>query len=126
MRLLLIEDNRDSAESLKTLLELYGHKVAVAYTGPEGLEAACHHKPDAVLCDLGLPGMSGFDVAGALRREPATASARLIAVSGHGSESDRQRCREAGFDLHLTKPVDPDTLQELLTAFPANGGQPNH
>jgi signal transduction histidine kinase/ActR/RegA family two-component response regulator len=119
LHLLLIEDHHDSADSLKTLLELYGHKVTVAHTGAEGLEAARRQTPDVILCDLGMPGMSGYDVAIALRQDPTTASTRLMAVSGHGSETDQQRCREAGFDLHLTKPVDLDVLQELLASLPA-------
>ncbi len=119
LRILVIEDNRDSADSLKLLLELYGHEVAVAYSGPEGVQAARRRTPDVVLCDLGLPGMSGYDVAAALRDEPAAAPVRLIALSGHGSDADQRRCREAGFELHMTKPVDPDALQELLASPPS-------
>lgn len=114
LRILLVEDNRDAADSLKLLLELHGHRVAVAYSGPAGVEVARREQPDVVLCDLGLPGMSGFAVAAALRADPATVSARLFAVSGHGSEADQQRCREAGFEIHLTKPVEWIELQKSL------------
>jgi signal transduction histidine kinase len=117
LRILLVEDNRDSAASLKMLLELFGHQVAVAHSGPAGVETAQRERPDVVLCDLGLPGMSGFAVASQLRCDPQTARARLLAVSGYASESDQQRCREAGFELHLTKPVDPVELQRLLASF---------
>jgi signal transduction histidine kinase/ActR/RegA family two-component response regulator len=124
LRILLIEDDRDSAESLKLLLELYGHHARFTLTGPEGVAAARQQPPDVVLCDLSLPGMSGYAVAAALRAEPALAATRLIAVSGHGSDADQQRCREAGFDLHVTKPVDPTLLQELLAALPPRPEQP--
>jgi PAS domain S-box-containing protein len=107
---LVIDDHRDAADSERVLLETHGHRVAVAYSGQAGLEEARRRRPDVVLCDLGLPGMDGYQVARALRLDPATAAARLIAVSGYGSDADRDRAREAGFDLHLTKPVEPDAL----------------
>jgi PAS domain S-box-containing protein len=116
LRILVVEDNRDAADSLKVLLELYGYDVAVAYTGPAGVKAAKGWTPDVVLCDIGLPGLDGYGVVRELRRDPATARARMIAVTGYGSESDRERSQEAGFDAHLTKPADPATLQELLAA----------
>jgi signal transduction histidine kinase/ActR/RegA family two-component response regulator len=119
LRILFIEDNRDAAESQKVLLELCGHQVSTASSGPAGLEAARQEKPDVILCDIGLPGMDGFAVAAELHREPATAAIPLIAVSGHGSDVDLQRCREAGFDQHLIKPVDPLALQQMLTTLRA-------
>lgn len=121
LRLLIVEDNRDSADSLKKLLELSGHRVAVAYSGPAGLEAARRDKPDVVVCDLGLPGMDGYAVAAALRADPATAQVRLIAVSGHGSEADQRRCLEVGFALHLTKPIDLVELQQALESVTVDG-----
>jgi signal transduction histidine kinase/CheY-like chemotaxis protein len=114
LRILVVEDNRDAAESLRILLSLQGHEVKVADSGPAGVRAAADLRPDVVLCDIGLPGMDGYTVAGELRRNPETAGARMIAVTGYGAEDDRRRSREAGFDLHLTKPVDPDTLGELI------------
>ena len=114
LRVLVVEDNRDAADSLKMLLEVFGYEVTVAYTGPSGVEAAKAWRPDAVVCDIGLPGLDGYGVARALRRHPATAKARLIAVTGYGGEEDRRQSREAGFDAHLTKPADPTALQELL------------
>jgi signal transduction histidine kinase len=114
LKVLVIEDNRDAAESLRLLLELHGHQVALAESGGEGVEAARRARPDVVLCDLGLPGMDGFAVARALRSDPRTAGARLIAVSGYGHDEDLQRGREAGFDEHVLKPVDPADLQRLV------------
>jgi CheY-like chemotaxis protein len=111
---LVIEDNRAAAETLQVLLECLGHEVLVAYTGGEGVRAALKWHPDVVLSDIGLPGLDGWGVARALRRDPATAGARLIAVTGYGTEADRQRSREAGFDHHLTKPCDPCYLGRLL------------
>jgi PAS domain S-box-containing protein len=114
LRVLVVEDNHDAAESLRMLLELYGYEVAVAHTGPEGVEAARQWRPDVVLCDIGLPELDGYGVVRELRRDPATAGARVIAVTGYGNDEDRLRSREAGFDAHLTKPADPVALQVLL------------
>ncbi len=113
-RILVVEDNPDAAESMRDFLELSGHQVELACTGVDGVEAARHFHPEIVLCDLGLPGMDGFEVAAELRRDPTTASARLIAVTGYGREEDRRRSKAAGFDLHLTKPVDPARLRQVL------------
>jgi CheY-like chemotaxis protein len=118
LRVLVIEDNRDTADMLCLLLEAGGHEVAVAYTGPEGVRAALALRPDAVLCDIGLPGLDGWGVARALRADPATADTHLIAVTSYGEDNDRQRSLDAGFDLHLVKPVDPADLLGLLTRLP--------
>jgi signal transduction histidine kinase/CheY-like chemotaxis protein len=118
LRILMVEDNRDGAETLQTLLRLAGHEVALAVTGPEGVELARRFRPDVVLCDIGLPGMDGFAVGRALRQDSTTARSRLIVLSGYGQEEDRRKSREAGFDLHLTKPVDPLDLLRLLRAQP--------
>ena len=115
LRVLVIEDMRDAAETLRDLLEIWGYRVEVAFTGPEGVEAARRFRPDVVLCDLGLPGMDGFSVARQLRRDPVTTSARLVALTGYGREEDRRRSEEAGFDAHVTKPVDPAALRILLS-----------
>ncbi|HEV8334923.1 MAG TPA: ATP-binding protein [Candidatus Polarisedimenticolia bacterium] len=116
LRVLVVEDNRDAAETLRLLLVACGYEVFVAYTGPDGVEAAGSTSPDIVLCDIGLPGMDGFGVAAALRQSPTTAHARLIAVTGYGQEEDRRRALEAGFDVHLVKPVDPEKLLSHLNA----------
>jgi CheY-like chemotaxis protein len=113
-RILVVEDLRDSADSMRLLLECYGHEVAVAYSGPDGVRAAEQYRPDVVLCDIGLPGLDGYGVARKLRGDPATARARLIAVTAYGRDEDRRRSHEAGFEQHLVKPVDPDALRRVL------------
>jgi CheY-like chemotaxis protein len=113
-RILVVEDNPDAAATLRDFLELSGHEVALASSGSDGVQAARRFHPEVVLCDLGLPGMNGFEVAAALRRDPVTASARLIAITGYGGDEDRRRSARAGFDLHLTKPVDPGQLRRAL------------
>ncbi|MBW8877143.1 MAG: MEDS domain-containing protein [Acidobacteria bacterium] len=113
-RILVVEDNPDAAATLRDFLELSGHEVQLALTGTAGIEAARQFHPEVVLCDIGLPGMTGFEVAEELRRDPATRSAKLIAVTGYGRDEDRKRSKEAGFDLHLTKPVDPAQLRSVL------------
>ncbi|MBV8486771.1 MAG: PAS domain S-box protein [Planctomycetaceae bacterium] len=114
MRILVVEDNRDSAESLRRLLTIYGYDVSLAYTGAEGVETAQRAHPDVVICDIGLPGMDGYAVAKAIRKNPGTASTRLIAVTGYGQESDRLRALASGFDSHLVKPADPRVLLDML------------
>jgi two-component system CheB/CheR fusion protein len=119
-RVLVIEDNVDAAESLGMVLELSGHEVFIAATGPAGIEMARERKPDVVLCDIGLPGsVDGYEVARTLRADPATASIYLAAVTGYGMAEDRGRALEAGFDTHLTKPTDPAVLKRLLMNLPA-------
>ncbi len=114
LRVLVIEDNRESADSLGQLLNLLGHEAAVAYSGPEGVELARQWRPHVVLCDVGLPGLDGYGVAAELRRLPELARASLIALTGHVAEDDRRRSQEAGFDQHLTKPVDPHVLKSVV------------
>jgi signal transduction histidine kinase len=119
-RILIVDDNVDSAQSCALLLQLQGHTTRVAHDGPEALEAARAFRPEVVLLDIGLPkGMSGHDVARALRQQPDTESALLIALTGYGLEEDHLQSREAGFDHHLTKPADPERLQQLLAERPA-------
>ncbi|HUY36205.1 MAG TPA: ATP-binding protein [Pirellulales bacterium] len=114
LRILVVEDNRDSADSLRMLLQLHGHEVTVAYSGPEGVSTAEQWRPDVVLCDIGLPGLDGYGVAGRIRQNPLMAQARLIAVTGYGRDEDRRRSDEAGFNHHMVKPVDPAALERLL------------
>ena len=118
LRVLIIEDNRAAADSLRWLLDLSGHEVRVAYDGLAGVRMAREWPPDCVLCDLALPGLDGYGVAAALRDRPATARARLIAVTAYGSDEARRRCREAGFGWHFVKPVDPRVLLDLLADLP--------
>jgi CheY-like chemotaxis protein len=114
-RVVIVEDHLDAAESMQLLLELFGHEVETAQDGPAALEAVRRFRPDIVLCDIGLPGaMDGYAVARALRADPACAGLRLIALTGYGQAEDQQRAHEAGFDMHLTKPVAPTALEKLL------------
>jgi PAS domain S-box-containing protein len=117
LRVLVVEDHADSAEMMAFVLELAGHEVRTASEGRSALELARSFRPQVVLCDIGLPGMSGYDVAARLRAEPAHERTRLIALSGYGQEEDRRRSQEAGFDYHLTKPVSPDALAGLLDSL---------
>jgi CheY-like chemotaxis protein len=114
LRILVVEDNRDQADSLRMLLGLYGCEVTVAYSGPDGVRVAGLFQPDVVICDIGLPGLDGYGVARKLRDDPATAGARLIAVTAYGQEEDRRRSHEDGFEQHLVKPVDPNALLRVL------------
>jgi len=113
-RVLIIEDNVDAAASLRDVLELSGHEVAVAHEGPEGISRARAIKPEVILCDIGLPGMDGYAVARSLRGEAWAAGARLVALSGYTLPEDLRRAAEAGFDAHLAKPPDLEELEKLL------------
>jgi CheY-like chemotaxis protein len=117
-RVLVVDDNVDSAQSMSLLLGLEGYQVECAYDGEEALQRAERFRPHVVLLDLGLPRFSGYEVARRLRGEGSDAEVDpellLVAVSGYGRERDRQAAREAGFDLHLTKPADPDEVLRVL------------
>jgi PAS domain S-box-containing protein len=117
LRLLVVDDNVDTAESLSLLLRLYGHEVAVAHTGPSALQQALAHKPDAVMLDIGLPGLNGYEVAQRLREHAAFRATPLIALTGYGQDADKKRSRGAGFNVHLVKPIDPERLQDLLAGL---------
>ncbi|HEV2271080.1 MAG TPA: response regulator [Steroidobacteraceae bacterium] len=116
-RLLVVDDNRDAAESMSMLLELWGHDVAYAYDGPTALETAQQWHPQAVFLDIGLPGMDGYEVAEKLRALPHAKDAVLIAITGYGQEEDRLRSQRAGIDHHLVKPVAPDALRDLIDSL---------
>jgi PAS domain S-box-containing protein len=115
-RILIVEDNTDARESLQLLLQLAGHEVETASDGPSGLRKLEAFRPDVALIDLGLPGIDGYDLVRRVRGLPQTKATRFIALTGYGQAQDRRRALEAGFDVHLTKPVDPDRLQRLLAA----------
>jgi PAS domain S-box-containing protein len=122
LRLLLVEDNLDAAETLKEVLEMDGHEVAVAHDGHEGLAMARSFRPDAVLCDIGLPGLNGYDVARQIRADPSM-SPTLIALTGYTRPEDHREAFKAGFDHHLGKPVHISELEHVLaslTAHPAS------
>jgi PAS domain S-box-containing protein len=115
LRVLVVDDSEDTTELLGALLEMAGHSIQVAHTGPAAVDAAAVFRPDAVILDIGLPGLDGYQVAGRLRESALGKDVMLIAATGYGQEEDRRRSREAGFDRHLVKPIDPAELQRLLS-----------
>lgn len=115
LRVLVVDDNRDAADSLALLLSLDGHDVRVEHSGQGALDAAAAFQPQAVFCDLGMPGMDGHEVATQLRRDTRFSTTLLVAVTGWGTEDDKRRSRAAGFDAHLTKPASEDALAALLS-----------
>lgn len=120
-KILVVEDNVDAAETMMELLEIWGHEVRLAHSGPSGLEVAREFQPEVILLDIGLPGMNGFEVARRLRCEEGLGTPCLVAVTGYGQDTDREQAQEAGFNFHLTKPVDPQRLQALLRTVDETG-----
>jgi len=114
VRVLVVDDNVDAAESLADLLRALGHDVRTAHDGPTGLEAATDFRPDVMLLDIGLPGLDGYEVAKRLRRQPLFKSLVLAAMTGYGQDSDKDKSKEAGFDHHLVKPADFEKVQQIL------------
>ena len=114
VRVLVVNDYPDNVESMALLLRLYGQEVEVALGGPAALRAAQAQQPDAVLLDISMPGMDGYQVARGLRAMFRDQPLLLIAITAHGFEEDRRRCEEAGFDRHLVKPADPLAVEHLL------------
>jgi len=119
LKVLVIDDNADVADALADLLQTEGHDTRISYGGAAGIEAAKQFMPDVVFCDIGMPGVSGHDVAHRLRAEPMPAQPLLVAVTGWGSEEQKRRTAQAGFDLHLTKPIDPRSVVDLLRSHAA-------
>ncbi|CAN91085.1 two-component hybrid sensor and regulator [Sorangium cellulosum So ce56] len=122
LRILVVDDNRDSAESMALLLKRMGNDVHAVFDGPSALELAAQLQPDVVLLDIGMPGMTGVDVARALRRIPGLAGLSLFAMTGYGQESDRRMTREAGFDVHLVKPIRAEVLKQHLADIATRPG----
>ncbi len=122
-RVLVVDDSVDAAKTIAMLLRLWGHDVKTAHDGAEALAIAHDFLPEVVLLDIGLPGMNGYELARRMRSEPPLAKVRLVAVSGYGQQEDLRRSKEAGFDQHFTKPVEPAALERLLreTDPPRNG-----
>lgn len=114
VRVLVVDDNRDAADTLSMLLEVLGHRAQVAHDGLAALDAVLDFRPQVVFLDIGMPGMSGYDVAAAIRNDRRYDQPMLVALTGWGSEDDRERTRAAGFDLHLTKPVDLAAIEKML------------
>ncbi len=113
-RVLVVDDNVDAAETLAQIVEMFGHVAEVACDGPSAIARARANPPDVVFCDLELPGMSGYEIVQALRRDPALRAAQVFALSGYAQPEDRRRAAAAGFDGHLAKPSDPDEIERLL------------
>jgi CheY-like chemotaxis protein len=118
-RVLIADDNRDSADSLAMLLRMEGHEVAVVHTGLDALAAVSKFDPDIALLDIGMPGLNGYEVAQKIRKAQPASNLRLIAVTGWGQHSDKARARASGFDHHFTKPVEPELLMQLLRDPPS-------
>lgn len=118
-RILVIDDSRDAAYLLKMLLTKVGHQVEMAGDGRRGVEAAKQMPPDVVFCDISMPGMDGYEVAGLLRADETTRGAYLVALTGYGRDDDRDRALQSGFDEHLTKPVGLNALQSAIEAAAA-------
>jgi len=116
MRVLVVDDEVDTAETLAEVLQTLGHEVRTAADGARALEEAAQFAPDVVLLDIGLPGMDGFEVARRLRAGRRTPGMKLIAVTGYGQELDRRNTERAGFDAHVVKPVNLAALEQLLNA----------
>jgi CheY-like chemotaxis protein len=116
-RVLVVDDNRDVTDSLAILLGLMGHDIGTAYDGLEAVQAAATFRPDVVLLDIGLPKLNGYEAAQQIREQPWGKHMFLIALTGWGQEADKRRATNAGFDHHLTKPVEPARLEKLLAVF---------
>ena len=123
LRIVVVDDNVDAADSLTALLKLEGHHVRTAYDGLAALRAVREECPEVVLLDIGLPDMDGYQVARSLRQEPGREPVMLVALTGYGQQEDRRRAQEVGFDKHLVKPVTLEVLRAILhpSGFPTNG-----
>lgn len=114
LRILIVDDNHDSAEMLQMLMVMSGHTAHIAHDGDSAVPAALETRPDVILMDIGLPGKDGYQLVKELRSLPEVAATRMVATTGYGRAEDRARCLAAGFDAHLTKPIDPSLLAEVL------------
>jgi CheY-like chemotaxis protein len=115
-KVVIVDDNRDAAETLTRLLSMMGHEVHAAFDGHQALRLIAELKPDVALIDIGLPGMNGYEVAGKIREQSVLDQVRLVAYSGYAQDDDRRRSREAGFDEHVAKPLDATALNALISA----------
>jgi signal transduction histidine kinase len=115
-RILIVDDNVDAAETLASILHIFGHTTRIAHDGPAGLDAALAFAPDVALLDIGLPVMDGYEVARRMRAQPQLANTRLISLTGYGQQDDRIRSQDAGFETHLVKPIDIEVLHVILLA----------
>jgi CheY-like chemotaxis protein len=113
-RIVVVDDLADAADSLAAMLQMMGHDTRTAYDGVEAVQAVAAFKPEVVFLDIGLPKLNGYDAAVSIRAQPGGKQVVLVAVTGWGQEQDRRRAADAGFDHHLTKPVDPQTVEALI------------
>lgn len=125
-RVLVVDDNRDAADTLSFMLGVLGHETAVAYCGADALSTLVKFPADVAILDIGMPGMNGFDLAQAIRRLPGCAHITLIALSGWDDAATRARSQQAGFDVHLAKPASMDELDELLQGRSLTLPQPRY
>jgi CheY-like chemotaxis protein len=116
---LVVDDNRDAADSLCMLLRLWGYSCSATYDGKAGLKAASEHRPDCLLLDIAMPGMDGYTLARRLRAQPCLDNARLIALTAFSDETHVRRSQEAGFDFRLVKPTDPLEIKSLMDKLSA-------
>ena len=116
-RIVVADDNRDAADSLQVLLELAGHDVSVAYNGQEALDLGARERPSVFVLDVGMPDMTGYEVARRIRQQAWGRGVLLLAVTGWGQDGDKEKAEAAGFDFHFTKPVNPDEVEERIAAF---------
>jgi len=114
MRVLIVDDCCDTADTVQEILQDWGHEARAVYSGPQALELIAGFSPQVILCDLAMPGMHGFAFCAALKDHPEARETRLIAVSGYSDQAMRERCEDAGFERHLQKPVDFEELQRSL------------
>jgi CheY-like chemotaxis protein len=117
-RILVADDNEDAAFTLSMLLETLGNEVRVAHDGAEAVEMAASFRPDAILLDIGMPKLNGYEACERIRLQEGGARAVIVALTGWGGEEDKERARSAGFDRHLVKPIDPGMLEELVAELP--------
>jgi CheY-like chemotaxis protein len=123
-RVLIIEDDSDSADSLRDALAFDGHKIAVAHNALDGITKARELRPDVVVCDIGLPGTDGYSVARAFRADESLRNTCLVALSGYGGRDDMENAKQAGFTHHFTKPLSVESLQQLLRELSSNRDVP--
>src|ERR1051326_7674590 len=126
LRLLIVDDNQDAADSLMVLLRMWGHQTRAAYDGASALEAIQNFQPDCVLLDISMPGMDGYEVARTVRRRPETAHVRLVALSAYSSQDHVRLAKEAGFDDCFVKPADLNGLSRLLTILTGSAPSGDH
>jgi CheY-like chemotaxis protein len=114
---LVVDDNRDAATSLAMMLQIMGHDAQTAFDGLQALEIAAEHQPELVLLDIGMPGLNGYETALRIRQQPWGREAVIAALTGWGQDTDRRKSQEAGFDHHMTKPLAPEALKQLLSGL---------